>query len=232
MHIDDLVIRAATDEDATAVADVHLASRKAAPMPPSVHPDEDAYPWLAARVREDEVWVAEADARVVGYVRLTATWLDDLYVLPDHAGQGVGSALLDLAKARRPEGFCLWVFEDNRPARRFYGRHGLVELERTDGSANEEGAPDLRMAWPGARPLEFFRSLIDEVDEQLGGLLARRAALTRAVQPHKTVPGRDPGRERAIAEAMARRAPELGADRLTRIVHTIITESLAAAQSR
>jgi chorismate mutase len=195
-------------------------------MPPPVHADDDVRAWLATRLRDDEVWVADAGGEVVGYARLTDTWLDDLYVRPTHAGQGVGTALLDLAKARRPEGFCLWVFEMNTPARRFYARHGLVELERTDGSANEERSPDIRMAWPGAEPLAFFRGLIDAVDEELGDLLARRAALTRAVQPHKTDPSRDPARERAIAEAMALRAPSLGADRLARIVHTIITESL------
>ena len=41
------------------------------------------------------------------------------------------------------------------------------------------------MAWPGTDPLAFYRGLIDEVDGQLGDLLARRAALTRAAQAHK-----------------------------------------------
>ena len=227
----EVLLRPATEEDAVTIADVHLASRRAAAMPPPVHSDEEVHAWLAARVREDEVWVAEADGRVVAYARLTETWLDDLYVLPEDAGRGVGSALIELAKARRPHGFCLWVFEVNEPARRFYARHGLVELERTDGSANEERAPDLRVAWPGSEPLAFFRGLVDEVDEQLGDLLARRAALTRVVQPYKAAPGRDAEREREIAEAMALRAPELGADRLARIVDMIITESMAAAQT-
>ena len=71
------------------------------------------------------------------------------------------------------------------PARAFYARHGLVELERTDGSGNEERAPDLRMAWPGTDPLAFFRGLVDDVDAQLADLLARRAALTAAIQPSK-----------------------------------------------
>jgi chorismate mutase len=144
--------------------------------------------------------------------------------------QGVGSALLDLVKSLRPGGFCLWVFETNEGARRFYLRHGLAELERTDGAGNEERAPDLRMAWPGTDPLAFLRGLIDEVDAGLADLLARRAALTAAVQRHKNDPARDLDRERRIAEAMAERAPALGPDRLARIVHTIITESLDAAE--
>ena len=174
--------------------------------------------------------MAELGGDVAAYARFTATWLDDLYVAPAHAGQGLGSALLDLVKAQRPDGFCLWVFEMNEPARAFYARHGLVELERTDGSGNEEKQPDIRMAWPGTDPLAFYRGLIDEVDADLGDVLARRAALTRAVQPHKPVPERDPDREREIAEAMARPAPRCWAPTGShRIVHAIITESLDAA---
>ena len=86
------------------------------------------------------------------------------------------------------------------------------------------------MAWPGADPLSFYRRLIDDVDEQLGDLLARRVALTRAVQAHKPDTARDPEREAEIAAAMARRAPALGEDRLRRIMHAIITESLDATR--
>lgn len=225
-------LRPAVAEDAEAVASVHLAARRAAPMPAAVHTDDEVRQWLAGRIAgDDEVWVAETDGAVAAYARLSRTWLDDLYVAPAHAGQGLGAALLDLAKSRRPEGFCLWVFESNTPARAFYVRHGLVALERTDGEGNEEKAPDVRMAWPGRDPVAFFRGLIDEVDDQLGDLMARRMALTRAVQGHKRDTTRDPARERGIAERLAARAPELGADRLGRIVHTIITESLDAAGS-
>ena len=84
------------------------------------------------------------------------------------------------------------------------------------------------MAWPGADPLAFYRSLIDSVDHDLGELLNRRAAITAAVQPHKATPERDLDREREIARALALRAPALGEERLYRIVHQIITESLDA----
>jgi GNAT superfamily N-acetyltransferase len=143
----DVHLRRGDPADADAVTAVHLASRRAAPMPPGVHPDDEVRRWLTARLVQDEVWVAELDGEVVGYVRLTPTWLDDLYVLPAHAGQGIGSMLIELAKALRPDGFSLWVFESNAPARAFYVRHGLVEREHTDGSDNEEKSPDLRMSW-------------------------------------------------------------------------------------
>lgn len=224
-----MLLRPADPADADAVATVHLRSRAAAAMPPGVHPEDDVRAWLAGRLGPDDVWVAEDDGLVVGYARFTPTWLDDLYVLPSYAGRGIGSALLDVVKAQRPDGFCLWVFETNAPARAFYAHRDLVELERTDGSANEERAPDVRMAWPGERPLSFLRTLIDEVDAELGDLLARRAALTAAVQDVKHDSTRDLARERAIAEAMAMRAPALGVARLERIVDAIVTASLEAA---
>jgi GNAT superfamily N-acetyltransferase/chorismate mutase len=222
----DVTLRPAGPGDLDSLVSVHLASRSAAAMPPGAHPEHEVHGWLTQRLDLDEVWVADVDGSVTAYTRFTRTWLDDLYVAPDRAGQGLGTALLDLVKAQRPGGFCLWVFEMNQPARGFYARRGLVELERTDGSGNEEKQPDIKMAWPGSDPLAFYRALIDEVDADLGDVLARRHALTRAVQPHKPVAERDLDRERAIAEAMALRAPSLGADRLHRIVHAIITESL------
>jgi chorismate mutase/GNAT superfamily N-acetyltransferase len=227
----DVDLRPAGLEDAAALADLHVDSREAnvGSMPPMVHDRETTHRWMRQRLEgESTGWVAAADGRAVGYLVLTGEWLDDLFVAPGHTGGGVGSALLDLAKAERPDGFCLWVFESNEGARRFYRRHGLVELERTDGSSNEERAPDVRMAWPGRDPVAFLRHLIDDVDDQLGDLLARRLALTRAVQVHKPDRSRDADREQEIVRRLARRAPTLGEDRVARIMHAIITESLDA----
>ena len=226
-----LVLRPAEPDDADALALIHVLARRAGPMPDTIHPEDDVRRWLRSRIATDETWVAEVDGLPVGYARWTPAWLDDLYVQPAHQGGGVGTALLELAQARQPDGFCLWVFESNTPARAFYARHGLLELERTDGTANEERAPDVRLVWPGAEPLACLRALVDEVDEQLGDLLARRAALTRAIQPFKTSTERDAARERAVAEHLATRAPELGLDRLERIAHVVISESLDAARS-
>jgi chorismate mutase len=232
--VDDVLIRAAEADESDLIAALYARSRRAAAMPPSIHTADEDRAWFGARVTDGqhEVWVAEHDGALVGYVIATTAWLDHLFVDPDAQGVGVGGMLLETVKARRPEGFSLWVFETNARARGFYGRRGLVELERTDGAGNEERAPDVRMAWPGHDPLVFYRRLIDEVDDLLGELLARRAALTRAVQGVKADPTRDVARERAIAERLAVVAPELGADRIARIVQAIITESLDAAQSR
>ena len=229
----DLRLRPADPAESDALAALYGRSRVAAvpAMPPAVHTPEEDRTWFAARLRdgEHEAWVAEDDRGLLGYALASASWLDHLFVDPSQQSAGVGAALLDVVKGVRPDGFCLWVFESNVRARAFYERHGMVGLERTDGSGNEEKAPDVKMAWPGRDPVAFYRGLIDEVDDSLAELLARRVALTRVVQEVKNSTDRDAAREREIAERMARVAPELGADRLARIVHAIITESLDAA---
>lgn len=237
MRTDEVSVRRADGADSERLADLYTAARVAAvpQMPPAVHTNAEDRAWFAERLADDthEAWLVEADGEPLGYALFTQTWLDHLFIRPDLTGSGLGGLLLDVVKSLRPDGFCLWVFESNEGARRFYVQHGLLELERTDGSANEERAPDVRMAWPGADAIGFLRTLIDEIDDDLAGLLARRVALTAAVQDQKEVPGpagRDAARERAIAERMAQQAPALGADRLAHIVHAIIEQSLDASR--
>lgn len=233
----DASVRLATEADLTAVAEVYLTARDAASMPARIHSADDVRAWVGSwDLSARDVWVAETGTVVVGFANLTPTWLDGLYVAPEAQGAGIGATLLDLAKAVRPDGFGLWVFEVNHPARALYQRHGFLELERTDGAANEEHAPDVKMVWPGADPLTYFRSLIDEVDLLLGDVLARRAALTRVVQDHKRAtsavpdPTRDSAREHEIVARIAGVVPELGPERVGRIVHAIISESLDASR--
>lgn len=230
-----VLLRQAGLDELDRIVAVHLAARKGAipAMPPMVHPDSDATPYLRGRMATDETWVAELDGTVVGYALVERAFLSHLYVLPEHAGQGIGSALLDLVKALRPDGFGLWVFETNEPARRFYRRHGLVELETTDGSSNDERSPDVRMVWEGRDPLAYLRSQVDEADDDLAMVLGRRAALTRRIQDHKEVSGhagRDPAREAEIVQRLATKAPALGVDGWRRVVEAVITAGLDAAE--
>lgn len=145
----DIALRRASQGDAAAVADVLIASRAAADIPPSVHDDADVRRWVAERLLPDhEVWVAvDAQEDVVAAMALAPGWVDQLYVAPVWTGRGLGSRLLRLAQERQPEGLQLWVFESNVSAQRFYERHGFVAVERTDGAGNEERAPDVRYVW-------------------------------------------------------------------------------------
>lgn len=232
----DLTLRPGTTDDADALAELFITAREAAypAMPHSVHPPHEVHTWFRELCDgHRETWVAERDGAVVGYLILDPEWLDSVYVRPDLTGRGIGSVLLDLAKSLRPNGFSLWVFQSNVAAQRFYLRHGLSEAERTDGTGNEERAPDIRMLWPGA--VAELRNRINEIDDRLAALLDERAGITAEIQRRKPVPGhagRDPERETEIVHRMAGLAPHLGADRIREIMHAVISVSLDAADQR
>jgi putative acetyltransferase len=116
-------------------------------------PDEAAEP-IAARIREhEEVWVAEDDGGLLGFLAIEASRnlggaavLEKIYVEPAEQNHGVGSALLDKAKELRPDELYLWVFQKN-PARRLYERHGFELVKLTDGADNMEREPDALYRW-------------------------------------------------------------------------------------
>jgi GNAT superfamily N-acetyltransferase len=120
-------------------------------IPMIVHPRESVQPFVEdVLLAQFEVWVAESEGRLVGFLALMAPdVLGHLYIRSGHTGHGLGTRLLDVAKERFPQGLQLWAFESNTDALRFYERHGFMAVEHTDGD-NEEGAPDVRMVWPGA----------------------------------------------------------------------------------
>lgn len=84
---------------------------------------------------------------IVAMLALSDTMVEQLYVHPQRTGEGPGTLLVDLAKERRPDGLELWTFQANAGARRFYRRHGFVEVEWGDGTGNEQRQPDVRCVW-------------------------------------------------------------------------------------
>ena len=149
---DEVRIRVAKLEDADAIAEVFIASRDTLTFLPRLHTDEETFDFIANKVlREQEVQVAERDGRIVGFAAMAhGDFLEHMYVHPDSQGRGVGSALLTRAKQRMPDGFRLWLFQQNTQARRFYERRGLRAIEFTEGAGNEEQMPDALYEWrPG-----------------------------------------------------------------------------------
>ena len=145
----EVVLRRAGGPDAAGVADVWLRSFDAA-LPTVVRPRSDDE--VRAYIRDvvvpaRETWVAEADGRVVGMMVLAGDLLSQLYLAPEWRGHGIGDRFVALAKERSPSGLTLWTFQVNKPAHRFYERHGFVAAEHTDGSGNEEREPDVRYVW-------------------------------------------------------------------------------------
>lgn len=235
----DFTLRRAESSDAAAVANTYAETRRASvpAMPPPIHSENEDRAFFAGLIDGDaEVWLAETaddDPVAMAFLAIDGDWVHSLYVRPGWSGQGVGTALLDLAKVLRPGGFALWVFESNGRAHRFYQRHGMVAVRRTDGSANEERSPDIHMMWPGGDPIPALRDAIDDLDRELARLLELRSGLTAQVQAHKATDAglpapRDPVREAEIVARMAPYAPRLGGRRLAVIMQTVIAESLDA----
>lgn len=91
-----------------------------------------------------EIWGA-VDGRLVGFTAFGNEWIEQLYILPEWQGQGIGKALLDIAKGKCST-LRLWTFQQNKPARQFYERNGFVPIEETDRLGNEAKAPDVLMS--------------------------------------------------------------------------------------
>ncbi|HEX7199447.1 MAG TPA: GNAT family N-acetyltransferase, partial [Dongiaceae bacterium] len=77
-------------------------------------------------LREEEVWVAGTGSRITGLVSiyLPDRFIHSLYVDPARQGQGIGSALIDLALRRCGGHAELKCQEGNRAACRFYVERG------------------------------------------------------------------------------------------------------------
>ena len=143
-----LTIRPATPADAAAIAGVYLASFRATYDFALAHTDAEVRTWVRdVLVAGGHTWVATEADRIVGMMVVRPDDLDQLYVAPDRLGGGIGRRLLERAKALSPAGLTLYTFQVNERARRFYERNGFVEAGLGDGSANEEGQPDVRYVW-------------------------------------------------------------------------------------
>ena len=121
---------------------------------------DERLPWLAGLHAQDEdrwfyrervfpactVWGAFENDVLVGIIAFREDWIDQLYVLPRAQGQGIGTALLEIARSQAKI-LSLWTFQRNDAARHFYERRGFVITKETDGSGNEEREPDVLYCW-------------------------------------------------------------------------------------
>jgi putative acetyltransferase len=140
------VIRRARPGDDGAVGGIFLRARDEMTYLPRI-PDDDRGKLGGWIVDRHEVWVAEGDGEIVGFLGLSPGWVDHLYVEPFAQNGGIGASLLAHAKGLNPAGLQLWAFQRNDGAHRFYVRHGFRVVETTDGAGNMEREPDARYAW-------------------------------------------------------------------------------------
>jgi len=109
--------------------------------------------WLAERAEEIGSWVATREDEVVGSAGLHLrkdgdAELSHLYVLREHQGVGVGSALLAICRHELRLRACpslrIWVLE-RTPAVAFYRRHGARVVGRALTVVGSAAEPTLEL---------------------------------------------------------------------------------------
>ncbi|MFP7675758.1 GNAT family N-acetyltransferase [Marivita sp. S0852] len=143
-------LRAATSLDAGPIGHILSGWIDETPWMPRIH--TRAQDIAHAGLLVDRGWVTVSEnTSITGFLARDADTIHALYIAPDARNSGVGSALLQDAMSRAPA-LTLWTFQDNTGAQRFYQRHGFVEVERSDGTTNDEGLPDIRYHWKRTAP--------------------------------------------------------------------------------
>jgi putative acetyltransferase len=141
------MLRKANGKDAPAIARLHRhVVRKCLPYLPDLHTAEEDLAFFSdVFLPQHEVWVWD-EGSIRGYCGFRDGWVGHLYVDPNCQKQGIGTALLNQAKAAHAS-LQLWVFQRNTSAIAFYERHGFRLLRTTDGLGNEEREPDALYGW-------------------------------------------------------------------------------------
>lgn len=98
------------------------------------------------------VFVAERDGEMLGYLALSRKDpnVGGIFVRASDRRSGVGTKLINHAKALNPDGLTLWVAEANEFARSFYRQHGFETLHYISPENDDHpGGGDFLLKWPG-----------------------------------------------------------------------------------
>ena len=125
--LDGVILRRAEATDSPQCASIFLEGRR------------DAFPWCPRElfhwhdyyecVKGDQVWIAEAEGRVIGFVSasLAERMICNLFILAGWRSRGIGSRLLACALVELGGVVRLRCASRNLRARQFYRRNGWVE---------------------------------------------------------------------------------------------------------
>ncbi len=141
------LLRPARPTDAGSLGAMITSAVEAHAWKPLLHSGAEDIAHAGSMIERGWVTVAEDGAgEVLGFLAREGSYVHALFVAPGSQGCGIGRALLQDAQraTRRLE---LWTFVANTRAQRFYERAGFAVTKRGDGSANEEGLPDLFYVW-------------------------------------------------------------------------------------
>ncbi|WP_417307554.1 GNAT family N-acetyltransferase [Devosia sp.] len=142
-----IILRPPRPDEGETLARLFTASRKLLDFLPQLHTPAEDIVFITTKVLPAyRITVAEVDGAIAGYMADEPHEVQQLYLDPGFLRQGIGTALMNDVKARN-DWLALWCFEQNHRGRAFYTRHGFVEIGRSDGDTNPEGAADIRFRW-------------------------------------------------------------------------------------
>lgn len=86
--------------------------------------------------RESDIYVCEADGRIIGYCGLFGSEIRALYVAPEMRGKGVGMLLFEFLLSKIPGLPSLYVAKTNSPAKQLYRKYGFSIVDEFETSYN------------------------------------------------------------------------------------------------
>jgi len=141
-----VLLRPARPLDAGAVAGILSGFIDEMDWLPRIHSRAEEVAFADTLIDRGWTTVAVHAGRVSGFLAQAGEEIHALYLDPGARGLGIGTRLIEAAKAGNQR-LTLWCFQANRAAQGFYRARGFREAERTDGTANDEGLPDIRFVW-------------------------------------------------------------------------------------
>lgn len=140
-----MIRRGTTDDVVAAVQVMVLARQQQSDIPAMVHSETAAMTYFQQYLQTVPFFVLSSHQRIVGMMVINNSWIEQLYVHPEHCSHGYGGQLVRYAQQLYPQRLQLWTFAANNGARRFYEYHGFIPKQMS--SDNEEQTPAVRYLW-------------------------------------------------------------------------------------
>lgn len=108
--------------------------------------EEDRNYFTNVIAAENQLWIAEEYDEILGFLAINGSYVDRLYIHPDHQREGIGKTLVDHAKSLSPTGLELHTHVKNVNACAFYEKEGFVAV-KYGMSPPPESEPDVEYQW-------------------------------------------------------------------------------------
>ncbi len=122
-------IRHAQEEDFPALVEIKLAAEAASmPFKKFRRTEVEELAYMKETAQRCTLLVATDSGRILGFTAYDPTWMEQLFVLPEHYRQGIGSLLLNHVK-KLVDVIHISVIRENTQALDFYKKHGFTFIE-------------------------------------------------------------------------------------------------------